>query len=86
VIATEPQPVRGKAHAYGQIAHELPKVRGPHPRVTAELIHLVRSGLDEQRRLACLRFTQRAFDHLRMRRAQRIDADALASLVSRHDV
>jgi hypothetical protein len=86
MIAAEPQRLRGETDARGDIADEALEVRRPHPGVAAELIHLVRSRFDEQRRVRRLRLAQRAFHDLRVRRAQRIHPDTLALLVPRHDV
>src|SRR6185295_11706482 len=86
MIAAEPEQVHGETDARSDIVDEAPEIRGTHPGIAAELIDLIRSRLDQQRRCARPRFAQRTFDDLRMRRAQRIDADALSSLVPRHDV
>src|SRR5678815_659203 len=86
MVATEPEPIHWESDARGDIAHEAPEVGGTHSGIAAELIDLIRGRLDQQRDFACLRFAQRALDDLRVRRAQRVHADALAVLVSRHDV
>ena len=86
MIAAEPDALDRHADPRGDAVHEDAKPVGPHARIAAELVDLVRGGLDEQRYVVGVRLAQRRLDDERMRRAQRIDTDRRAALVPRDDV
>src|SRR5919112_50008 len=53
---------------------EPPKILRLHPRVTAELVYLVRRGLYQEVATVIERLQNRGLDNQRMRRADRVDA------------
>src|SRR5690606_13818951 len=62
------------------------KVRGRHTGIAAELIDLIRRGLDEQRCIAGARLAHGTLNNSRVRRAQGVHTGRLSPLVPRHDV
>src|SRR5215210_8686525 len=82
VIPTQNYAIFRKPMAPGYAHYELTKVYWGHARVPAELVDLVRRGLDKYiaRIVECLQ--HRGLEYEWVRGADRIDADGLASLVS----
>jgi hypothetical protein len=86
VIAAEPQLLLAKPCLLRDLEYEATEVRGRHAGIAAELIDLIRRGLDEQGGIECPRLSHGTLNNPRMRRAQGVHTGLLAPLVSRHDV
>src|SRR5262249_33019606 len=85
VIATQHDPFTRQAGLVGHAQNEIAKLRRPEARVTAVLIDLVGSRLDERQPLFGLGMLEGSANDDGMRRAYRVDSDGCAGTVTLHD-
>jgi hypothetical protein len=76
MVATEQDALPRKVGSRSNLLHALPKVRGRHSGVAAELIDLIAGSFDQQRAIAHERVPHGGFNDPRMRRTHRVDPTA----------
>jgi hypothetical protein len=74
MISAKDQPCFVESLARGNIRNAAPKILGQHARVTSQMIHLVRGGLNQEVRLIFKRLVNGCFKHPGMRGADGVDS------------